>query len=218
MKRKTVVYFLITGFSLLVIFCNNPISTLEKSTVLASDVEVQKAQAVNEPTPNCALNQQVNCSVPLLSQTTSQLIGVWKLTSYETNNSKGELLTQAPWHFTDGLLMYDQLGNMAVQLVDDSHPKFPPGKFADIVENKLTPSDLKASVLGYLAYFGTYTVNEEKRFITHRVKASTNNTSGTDQQRGFELRENQLILTKLASSSPGKKDQLITKITWQRIG
>jgi hypothetical protein len=115
--------------------------------------------------------------------------------------------------------MYDQLGNMAVQLVDDSHPKFPAGKkFADIVQNKLTTEDLKASVLGYLAYFGTYTVNEQKRFITHHVKASTNNTSGTDQERGFELQGNQLILTKLAGSSKGKKDQLTTRITWQRVG
>ncbi len=114
--------------------------------------------------------------------------------------------------------MYDQLGNMAVQLVDNSHPKFPTGKFADIVNNQLSPSDLKASVLGYLAYFGTYTVNEQKRFITHHVKASTNNTSGTDQDRGFELQANQLILTKLAGSRKGKKDQLTTRITWQRVG
>lgn len=178
---------------------------------------MQNSQADNENTPNCALNQLSGCSETLLSQATSQLVGVWKLTNYETKTSTGEILTQAPWHFTDGLLMYDSKGNMAVQLVDDSHPKFPSGKFADIVKNQLSPEVLKASILGYLAYFGTYTVNEEKGFITHHVKASTNNTSGTDQQRGFELQGNSLILTKLAGSTPVKKDQLTTKITWQRI-
>ncbi len=138
MRRKTVSTFLIIGFSLLVIFYNNSVNNLPKDSVLAREVRVQKAQSVTENTPICALDQQMNCSVPLLSQVTSQLIGVWKLTSYETKNSKGELLTEAPWHFSDGLLMYDQLGNMAVQLVDDSHPKFPSGKFADIVKNQLS--------------------------------------------------------------------------------
>ncbi len=77
---------------------------------------------------------------------------------------------------------------------------------------------MKASVLKYLAYFGTYTVNQEKQAIIHHVKASTNNTSGTDQERGFEFQRNQSILTKLAGLSKGKKDQLTTRITWQRIG
>ena len=222
MKKLTLFTFLGIFISLVINFgslanislINSPVIN---NTVLAKEVEMQKSQSNNENTPDCALNQQANCSETLLSQAMSQLVGVWKLTNYETKNSTGEILTQAPWHFTDGLLMYDSKGNMAVQLVDDSHPKFPSGKFADIVKNQLTSEALKASLLGYLAYFGTYTVNEEKGFITHHVKASTNNTSGTDQQRGFELQGNSLILTKLAGSTPVKKDQLTTKITWQRI-
>lgn len=223
MKKLTLFTFLGIFISLVINFgslANISLinSTVINNTVLAKEVKMQKSQSNNGNSPNCALNQQANCSETLLSQATSQLVGVWKLTNYETKNSTGEILTQAPWHFTDGLLMYDSKGNMAVQLVDDSHPKFPEGKFADIVKNELNPEVLKASILGYLAYFGTYTVNEEKGFITHHVKASTNNTSGTDQQRGFELQGNSLILTKLAGSTPVKKDQLTTKITWQRMG
>ena len=218
MKKLTLFTVLGVLISLVINFGSPANINLINNTAMAKGVEMQNSQADNENTPNCALNQLSGCSETLLSQATSQLVGVWKLTNYETKNSTGEILTQAPWHFTDGLLMYDSKGNMAVQLVDDSHPKFPDGKFADIVKNQLTPEVLKASLLGYLAYFGTYTVNEEKGFITHHVKASTSNTSGTDQQRGFELQGNSLVLTKLASSNLGKKDQLTTKITWQRMG
>ncbi len=70
-------------------------SPVINNTVLAKEVEMQKSQSNNENTLICALNQQADCSKTLLSQATSQLVGVWKLTNYETKNSTGEILTQA---------------------------------------------------------------------------------------------------------------------------
>ena len=58
----------------------------------AKGVEMQNSQADTKNTPNCALNQYPDCSETLLSQTTSQLVGVWKLTNYETKTSPVEVL------------------------------------------------------------------------------------------------------------------------------
>lgn len=149
---------------------------------------------------------------------TQQVTGMWQLASYETRNSKGELLTQSPYHYTDGIIRYEPTGRMSVQLVNnDDRPTFPTGNFTRVVQAAKT-EDLQAAVLGYLAYFGTYSIDETKNTITHHVQESTNNYKGSDQVRNFELNGDQLVLVKSVSSKPGEKqDQLTSRIEWRRL-
>jgi len=153
---------------------------------------------------------------PPVSDVSQQLIGTWEITSYETRNTTGELMTGPPWHYDRGTLIYDQKGRMAVQLVSDVRPTFS----GDLVQavNKATPEELKTAVLGYLAYFGTYTIDEKEHTVTHHVERSTNNYTGTAQLRSFEIKDNQLVLMKSATlAQGGKPRQLSSRIVWERV-
>lgn len=80
--------------------------------------------------------------------------------------------------------------------------------------------DLTAAILGYLAYFGTYTVTAssgQKGVAVHHMEASTNNYKGTDQKKAFDLVSNQLILTKLTNPAQRTKGELTSRIVWERL-
>ena len=80
-----------------------------------------------------------------------RFIGTWRLVS----------------DVSTGLMYYDSLGNMAAQVMPNrSRPKY-----AGV---QPTPEEAREAITGYLAYFGTYTVDERVRTITHHRKANIN--------------------------------------------
>jgi len=149
---------------------------------------------------------------------TNALIGTWKLSAYETRDPQGKLIGEAPWHYDQGLLLYEPDDHMSVQLINNNRPTFANGDFITAVK-ELNSDELATAVLGYLAYFGMYTVvnpNGQKGIVIHHVQISTNNYKDTDQKRSFELVSNQLILTKLTDPSQTKQGELTSRIVWQR--
>ena len=80
-----------------------------------------------------------------------------------------------------GIMIYDDLGNMAVQVM----PTRPRQKYAGA---QPTPDEAKDAMTGYLAYFGTYTVDESAHTITHHRKGSINpGQVGQDAVRHYEF-------------------------------
>jgi Lipocalin-like domain len=114
--------------------------------------------------------------------TLDALIGTWKLLSCEARSSDGRTLYpfgQSP----RGVLVYDAAGTMAVQIMAPERLTFAAGDKA-----LGSPDELKAAVSGYEAYFGTYSVDLERRAVTHRLQGSLfPNWVGGEQVRFFEL-------------------------------
>jgi len=80
-----------------------------------------------------------------------------------------------------GVMIYDSLGNMAVQVM----PTRTRQKYAGA---QPTPDEAKDAVTGYLAYFGTYTVDERAHTITHHRKGALNpGQVGEDAIRRYEF-------------------------------
>jgi hypothetical protein len=73
-----------------------------------------------------------------------------------------------------------------------------------------TPDEAKEAITGYLAYFGTYTVNEGAHTITHHRTANINpGQVGDDAVRGYEFAPgDRVILT-----PEGSRNQ----VTWERM-
>lgn len=118
-----------------------------------------------------------------------EFIGTWKLVSAEYRRANGDTLEMYGAH-PIGVLMYDADGNMSVQLMRQDRPRF-------AVADRLggTPDEIRAAFQGYQAYFGTYSVDEAKRTVTHHLQgALLPNWVGVDQVRLYELTENQLQL------------------------
>ncbi len=118
-----------------------------------------------------------------------QLVGSWRLVSYETHSPSGEV-SAIYGPSPVGRLMYDQYGRMSVHVMDSRRRRF-----ASNDRLMHTPEELKQAFDGYFGYFGMYTVDEAASTVTHHITgASFPNFVGTDQKRFFVLSGNRLEL------------------------
>lgn len=117
-------------------------------------------------------------------QSASRFTGAWRLLSCETRDSNG----QVDYPFGErpgGQLLYDGAGNMSAQL-----GKTNPARFAAKDPALATDVEVRAAFDGYIAYFGTYFVDESKRAVTHHVVgASFPNWVGGDLVRLYTFDE-----------------------------
>jgi hypothetical protein len=102
-----------------------------------------------------------------------------------------------------GLMYYDSVGNMAAQVM----PTRPRAKFAAA---QPTPEEAKDALTGYLAYFGTYTVDERAKTITHHRRGNINpGQIGDDVVRAYVFETpDRMIYTPAGSTN---------KIIWERM-
>ena len=138
------------------------------------------------------------------------LIGAWTLVSFEVRGSDGP--TSHPFdQDSQGLLIYDAEGNFSVQVGRAGRPKFSSGNMGDG-----TDSEVRSAYEGYIAYFGTYRVNDAEGYLTHDVELSLfPNWSGHAQKRYFELSAEGLTLTTPPTTFVLPKG--VGGVTWKRL-
>lgn len=120
-----------------------------------------------------------------------QLIGTWRLVSYEDRGDPNGAWTYRFGKNPKGYVIYDETGHVAIQIMKTP----PPPKFASGDDAKPTPEEALAVYSSYTAYFGTYTVDEAKHIVTHHVEGALRPSYiGTDQERPFELSGDRLII------------------------
>ncbi|HTR03657.1 MAG TPA: lipocalin-like domain-containing protein [Thermoanaerobaculia bacterium] len=133
-----------------------------------------------------------------------QIRGTWRLVSYQRKETP-----DAPWtrRFGDdpkGYLMYDATGHMMVAF--EKMP--PPPMFASGDDAAPSPAEAQAVYAGFVAYFGTYTVDEKAHAVIHHVEGSLNpRFFGTDQVRPATFAGDRLTL------SDGKT----FRVVWERV-
>jgi hypothetical protein len=118
-----------------------------------------------------------------------RLIGVWRLVSFEVH-AQGQPMRHPFGPHADGVLIYTANGVMAGQLMR-------PGRssFASSTITRGTDSELAEAATGYVAYAGTYSVDEVESIVTHHVTMSLfPNLVGTEQHRGVTFTGDQLEL------------------------
>ena len=121
---------------------------------------------------------------------TDQLIGTWKLELYENYDAKGHV-TYLYGEHPAGYFVYDPTGHLSVQIMRT--PPLPP--FASGDDKKGTDAEVIAAFNDYVAYFGTYRVDEQKHVVTHIVEGSLQpKFTGTEQPRPFRLEGDVLII------------------------
>jgi hypothetical protein len=118
------------------------------------------------------------------------LIGTWRLVSYEDRPDDGGpsrfLFGASP----QGLLIYDPTGHMSIQIMKTPHPRPASGS-----EEEARPDEKIALFDAYVAYFGTYRVEEERGVVIHRVEGDLADVYiGRDQERPYVLSGDRLEL------------------------
>ena len=101
-----------------------------------------------------------------------KLLGTWRLV---TIRNRGEI---RPERGADpkGFLTYHYSGWMHVVI----HPDRPP---VEIRNGKATPEQALAALWGYTSYFGTFSVDEAKKIVTHHRTGSVQ--PGWQAQKDF---------------------------------
>jgi Lipocalin-like domain len=99
-----------------------------------------------------------------------------------------------------GIICYDASGRMLVQVAPDRERA--------MAGSKPTPEEAQAALADYVAYFGTYTVDEQARTVTHHRQGSVQPNDTADLVRGYEFTGDRLILR-----PPGTTYEVI----WERF-
>jgi hypothetical protein len=119
------------------------------------------------------------------------LVGTWRLVKYADLNKSG--VWERPFGENPrGYFVYDSTGHVHIQIM-----KVPPlAPFPESTSddnNPPSPEHAIAAYNGYVAYFGTYSVNAAKNIVTHHVEGSlAPDYTGTDQPRPFKLEGDRL--------------------------
>jgi Lipocalin-like domain len=138
----------------------------------------------------------------------SRLIGIWKLRSCLRTFKDGR--TEYPFGEKPvGRIEYDKAGRMSALLMRPGRRStLPPGMELDKAPNE----ELRDAVTGFVAYFGTFEIDEATQKVVHHIEASLSPSwVGTDLNRSFHFDAGRLILTRPAPDG-SSSDELI----WER--
>ncbi len=143
----------------------------------------------------------------------NNLLGTWQLVSCKLVDING---VEQPDPFGDasGVIMYDNQGTMAAQLMKSQHRNFQP-------RNLLDASDAayKDAFTNYIAYYGTYRINEKESIVTHTVRGSLwPNMIGLEVSRNFVFQDdNTIILSPVTPEALANAEPIIRYLTWRRV-
>jgi hypothetical protein len=122
-----------------------------------------------------------------------QLIGTWTLVSWVQTHADGSTFRQFGAN-PKGIAFFDADGHYIITVMRSDRANYAIENFGQIAQ--ATAEENKATAQGTITYFGTYAVNEPDRTIAIRIEAcSFANWSGTEQERIFEIADEQLKLT-----------------------
>jgi hypothetical protein len=124
------------------------------------------------------------------------LIGSWKLVSYEDRDASGKLVY--PYGKSPaGLLIYDAVGHMAIQIMTTPPP--------DVASNDWDLFTVKEKIAlydAYTAYFGRYEVDSRRKVVIHLAEADLSRLYiGRREERHYQLAGDRLTLTETWAQS-----------------
>jgi hypothetical protein len=101
----------------------------------------------------------------------------------------------------NGIIIYDVHGHMACHV----HPD----RVTTRAGKEPTGDEAKAALDGHIAYFGTYSVDEKTRTVTHHRQGSVQPGDKGDLVRGYEFVGDRLILRPAGAA--------MHEVIWERI-
>jgi hypothetical protein len=117
----------------------------------------------------------------------ASLAGTWKLLAADVQHPDGSRISDygaAP----EGLLIIDAGGQYSLQIFKSERPRF-----ASADKQTGTAAEYRVAVMGSSTHFGTVSIGQDGSTLPFHIKrASYPNWEGEDQQRKFELKDDQL--------------------------
>jgi hypothetical protein len=140
-----------------------------------------------------------------------QLIGAWKLVSYEERPVDGSPSFYPMSENPMGIIMYTPDGYMSAQLMHPDRKNFVSGDWFDG-----TDVEYKQEASTYIAYSGPFHVDEEAQTLTHSMFVSLfPNRTGQTQARVVKVEGSFLHLSSALPIRSGGKT-VMSYLTWRR--
>jgi len=140
-----------------------------------------------------------------------QLIGAWKLISYEERPVDGSPTVHPMGEKPMGISMYTPDGFMSAQLMHLDRKPFVSGDWF-----KGTDEEYKQEAAGYIAYSGPFHVDEETKTLTHSMFVSLfPNWLGQTQPRVVKIEGDDLYLSTASPIHSGGKT-VNSYLHWRR--
>jgi hypothetical protein len=140
-----------------------------------------------------------------------QLLGAWELLSYRLEFDTGRIvhpLGEEPI----GLIVYTPQGRVSVNIMRAGRPPW-----ASPNPAAATEPEMAQAAAGYIAYAGSFTVDEPASVVEHHVDVSLfPNWTGGVQRRFADLSGDELVLAApLVSKDTGTT--LTARLRWRRV-
>lgn len=146
-----------------------------------------------------------------------QLIGSWSLVSRETRRADGTVAVDPGLAATpNGVLIYDRSGHVAAQLSRRGRTVEMLAEECAKAQQVKGTDDTAQTILGYDAYFGTYTVDEKEGTVVHHLDSALfPGDIGKSILRHFSIAGDQLTIRFSTTTPDGKP---ITRVLiWERM-
>jgi len=135
-----------------------------------------------------------------------QLVGTWTLVSSDQVRPDGSKLKQFGAN-PNGINVFDSNGRFFLMMASADNSRIASN------DRSMTQSEEDSLIVESIAYYGTYTLNEEVNVISLHLDASTfPNQVGTDQKRSITS----LTANELKYSSPAAKSGDQVHQVWKR--
>jgi Lipocalin-like domain len=146
-----------------------------------------------------------------------RLVGGWSLVSRFTNTLDGKTLSDPGLSATPkGVLIYDRFGHVAAQLSRPGRTVAMLGEECREAENVKGTNDTAQTILGYDAYFGTYTIDVAAGVVTHHLESALfPGDIGKDIKRQFSISGNTLTITFHTTLRDGTP--VVRTLVWTRM-
>jgi hypothetical protein len=140
----------------------------------------------------------------------SEFVGAWRLVSYSAVTSGGATIYPMGPN-AHGRILYEPGGRMAVQIGDPDR-----AAFAVSDPHAAADAEVRAAFHGYLAYYGTYTVDAGRGVVVHHLEMSLlPNWIGVDQVRYFDLQGERLTLRTPPMVIGGI--ERVSRLVWEKL-
>jgi len=127
----------------------------------------------------------------------TQLVGTWRLGKFIDTDPAGNV--SYPYGSAPAYFVYDPPGHLSIHIV-----RTPPTRpFASQDDSKGSDAEVRSAYDGYVAYSGTYRVDEERSVVTHVVEGSLKpGYTGPEQPRPFTIKGNTLVIEARENAGP----------------
>ena|ERR1700683_1980518 len=125
------------------------------------------------------------------------LVGTWMVVSIYNILPDGKRL-DANGSDPKGTMVFDSGGQFSQIIIDSTVPKY-----ASNNRQHGTPQDFERVARGDIAYYGTYTVNNDQTIKFHVEFSTYPNMDGTDGRREVKINGDELVLINRSAPSGG---------------